>query len=131
MSAIAIFLKDNSKILEVEKFAISWISLSDCKCCIAKSRDFHFRDSCQYVIYGWWALAQCFVNLQKSTKKPYKIHFQKFLDWFKPYQSGSKKHVEFLNSKLLPDDYKKPMYGKEFDPNYIINFTRVYDLLVN
>lgn len=129
MSSIAVYLNDTIKINEVEKLAIQWITVSDCKCCTVKSRDFHYRDSCTYVVYGWWALAQAFVYLQSKTKRPYKQYFRNYFLWLKPYQTGTKKHVEFKNSKNMPQDLQKPEYNKLFDPNYNDNLLRVYNLL--
>ena len=129
MSSIAVYLNDTIKVTEVERLAIEWITVSDCKCCDAKSRDYHYRDSCIYIVYGWWAIAQCFVNLQSKTKRPYKKHFINYFNWLKPYQTGVKKHIEFLKSKNMPQDLQKAEYNKLFDPNYNINLLRVYNLL--
>lgn len=131
MSSIAVVLNSKNLIQECENLCLNWISVSDCKCCLAKSQDYHYRDSCEYVIYGWWALAQAYVYLQKNTNKPYKSLFINYFKWLEPYQNGSIKHVEFKNSKNMPSDLSKPNYEKVFDPNYNINFMRVYNLLKN
>jgi hypothetical protein len=129
MSAIANVLNNNNLIQQCEKLAINWLSISDCKCCIAKSQDFHWRDSCEYVIYGYWALVQAFVYLQLKTKKPYKYLFNNYFKWLIPYQAGTKKHIEFKNSKNMPADLSKSNYNKLFNPNYNNNFMKVYNLL--
>lgn len=131
MSAIAVSLKDSVRVNQCETLAIAWIKLSDCLCCNAKSRDYHFRDSVTYIVYGWWALAQTFVNLQKHTKKPYRVHFNNYLNFIRQFETGQIIHIEFVDSKLLPGDTSKPQYGKPFDPNYNINFLRVYNQLTS
>lgn len=118
MSSIAVVLNDSQRISQCEKLALAWISLSDCKCCAIRSRDFHFRSSLEYVVYGWWALAQTFLYLQSVTKKSYKNLFTNYLNWLKPYQNGTKTHFEFVKSQYMPQDKSKPSYGKRFDPVY-------------
>jgi hypothetical protein len=129
MSSIAVKLNNQSYINTCEKLCIDWIKISDCGCCDAKSQDFHWRDSCEYVVYGHWALAQALVYLQTATKKPYKNLFNDYLKWIEPYQKGVLKHVEFVNSKNMPSDLSKPNYNKQFNPDYNKNFERVYNLL--
>jgi len=129
MSSIAARLNNRSLIQQCESLAIQWIKISDCECCDAKSQDYHWRDSCEYVVYGHWALVQALVYLQPKTKKPYKYVFDDYLKWIEPYQKGIKKHVEFVNSRNMPADLSKPNYNKPFDPNYHINFARVYSQL--
>jgi len=129
MSSIATTLNDINKIKQCEKLAIDWISTSDCKCCDAKSQDFHWRDSCDYVVYGYWALVKAFVYLQKKTNAPYKHLFLNYFKWLDPYQKKIKTHIEFKNSKNMPADLSKPNYNKPFDPNYNKNFMNVFNLL--
>ncbi|NDE18177.1 hypothetical protein EBZ80_24990 [bacterium] len=129
LSAIAVTLRDTSRINQCDALLRRWIAESSCGCCDARSQDFHWRDSCEYVVYGWWALAKACVYLQSANKKPYKPLFNNLFAWLAPYQAGTKKHVEFVNSKNMPADLQKPKYNKPFDPNYVINLTRVYDLL--
>lgn len=131
MSSIAVRLNDPIKIKKCEELSIDWIRVSDCKCCTVKSQDYHYRDSCQYVVYGWWALVQSFVYLQKITKKPYRPYFTNYLKWIQTFIDGKVTHVEFINSKNMPADRSKPFYGKTFDPTYNKNFSRVYDQLIS
>lgn len=118
MSSIAVVLNNLSLIQQCEKIAIDWIALSNCKCCDVRSRDFHFRDSLEYVVYGWWALAQAFLYLQTNTKKSYRVLFQNYLKWLVPFQQGTKTNFEFVESKYMPQDRSKASYGKKFDPAY-------------
>jgi hypothetical protein len=129
MSAIAVALRDTSRIGQCDALISRWIRESGCGCCDARSQDFHWRDSCEYVVYGWWALAKACVYLQSANKKAYRPLFDNLFRWLTPYQKGTKTHVEFVNSKNMPADLKKPMYNKPFDPDYVINLRRVYDLL--
>lgn len=129
MSAIAVALGDAARIDQCDALVRRWITESGCGCCDARSQDFHWRDSCEYVVYGWWALAKACVYLQSANKKAYKPLFDNLFRWLAPYRNGTKKHIEFLNSKNMPADLQKPMYNKAFDPNYITNLTRVHDLL--
>lgn len=131
MSSIAVKLGDTKRIQECEKFLLAWPSVSDCTCCPLKSQDYHFRDSLEYVVYGWWALATAFVYLQSFTKKKYKYVFQNLLNAFQPYVNGSKTHVEFLKSKYMPQDKSKPSYNKKFNPEYFQKtFLPVYNKLI-
>lgn len=130
MSAIAVYLNHRTWVMECEQLAIDWLRISDCRCCPAKSQDFHYRDSCAYVVYGWWALVQTFVHLQSITQTPYRRHFSFFLGWCNGYQKRRKTHLEFVNSNI-PADRAKPTFNKPFDPAYIENFMRVYRQLRN
>ena len=118
MSSIAVVLNNTQLISQCEKLANDWIQLSNCKCCTIRSRDFHFRSSLEYVVYGWWALARAFLYLQSTTKKSYKGLFTNYLNAMKPYQNGSKIHYEFVRSQYMPQDKSKASYGKKFDPAY-------------
>jgi len=129
MSAVAFRMNDATKLKKCESLSTQWITVSDCKCCTAGSQDFHYRDSCEYVVYGWWALAWSFVYLQKATKKAYKPLFARYLEWIRNYETGKMSHVEFVNSKNMPADLSKPNYKKPFNPAYHQNFMRVYNLL--
>lgn len=130
MSAIAYVLNDLNLVKECEKLAINWISASNCNCCEIRSKDYHYRDSLEYVVYGWWALAQTFVYLQKITKKSYKRLFNNYFAWLKQYEDGTKIHIEFVNSKNIPNDKSKPSYGKKFNPDYSKKtFMNVYNTL--
>ena len=52
MSAIAVALNDTKSITRCDHLIDDWITRSNCNCCDACSHDFHWRDSCEYVIYG-------------------------------------------------------------------------------
>lgn len=130
MSAIAAKQKDMKKINQCHAMCLKWIIDSDCKCCIAKSHDYHFRYSCEYKVYGWWALCQAMVNLQPLTKYAYKPLFVDYFKWLKPYQTGAITHIEFLHSQLA-SDVNKPNYKKKFNPAYNDNLMRVYTRLTS
>lgn len=129
LSSIAVALNDASLIHRCHSLCLEWIRVSDCKCCIAKSQDFHWRDSCEYVVYGWWALCQSMVYLQPKTKFRYKPSFVEYFRWLDQYKEGKQIHVEYLNSKI-PNDLEKPMYGKNFHVRYNDNLMAVYNKLL-
>lgn len=128
MASIALKLKDTTRARQCHTLCLEWIRVSDCSCCTAANQDFHYRDSCEYKIYGWWALCQAMVYLQPLTQFAYKPLFAEYFEWLKPYQDGKMKHIEFAKSQIK-DDVKKPMYGKVFDPAYNNNLMRVYTKL--
>ena len=118
MSALAVSLNDTARINECEKLAIAWITTSDCKCCPVRSQDYHYRDSCQYVVYGWWALVRAFEILQDVTKKSYRSWFDNYMRWIQFIRDGKMvTHREFVKSQVRAD-VSKPMYNKPFDVSY-------------
>jgi hypothetical protein len=128
MASIAQRLNDMTRAQQCHTLCLEWIQISDCNCCIAANQDFHHRDSCQYKIYGWWALCQAMVYLQPMTRFAYKPLFVRYFQWLAPYQQGTLKHIEFLKSKNKTDIHK-PDYGKVFDPAYNNNLMKVYSQL--
>lgn len=130
MSALAVSLQDLTRANECEALAVAWIPLSDCRCCPVRSQDYHYRDSCQYVVYGYWALVQTFQILQGVTNKKYRPLFDNYLRWIKYIQDGkTKTHYEFVNSQV-PADVQKAMYNKPFDVAYHTQtFLPVYNRL--
>lgn len=117
MSILAVRLSDRARVDECHELAMQWLPKSNCRCCDARSLDFHERDSCQYIIYGWWGLAQAMVYLQRVNHVAYLPYFDTYFRWLAPYQNGEKTHIEFVHSRL-PEDVNKPMYDKPFDPVY-------------
>lgn len=118
MSSIAVVLGNQNLMAQCEKIGTDWIALSNCGCCPIRSRDYHYRDSLEYVVYGWWALAKAFLYLQSKTNKSYRALFTNYLAWLVPYQKGTKINIEFVESKYMPQDLSKASYGKKFDPLY-------------
>lgn len=128
MSAIAVKLDRMDWVWQCHDLCMDWIRNSDCNCCNCSSKDYHWRDSCEYKIYGWWGLAAAFVSLQSKTQYPYKKWFTPYFDWFRPYETGEKIHYEYLTSRIASDK-DKPHYGKQFDPSYNKNLMRHYNKL--
>lgn len=127
LSAIAVRLNNTSYISECHTLAIKWIDESDCNCCTAASQDYHWRDSCQYKVYGWWALCASFVYLQPKTNFAYKPLFNDYMKWLLPYQKGLI-HNEYVKSNVSTD-VSKPLYKKPFDPSYNDNLMVWYNQL--
>lgn len=128
MASIARKLNDKTRAWACHTMCLKWIPESSCKCCPAASQDYHYRDSCEYKVYGWWALCQAMVHLQPLTRFAYKPLFANYFKWLQPYKNGSVKHVEYIRSQIA-SDVNKPSYGKLFDPNYNTNLVRVYQQL--
>jgi len=128
MSAIARRLKNTTMAWQCHNMCVRWITISDCGCCDAASQDYHWRDSCQYKVYGWWALAQAMVYLQPMTKKPYKTYFVAFFRWLDKFKT--ERHVEFVLSRV-PADASKPHYNKVFDPSYANSMIRSFSQLTS
>jgi hypothetical protein len=116
LSSIAVTLDNPTLIQQCHRLCLEWIRTSDCKCCTAKSQDFHWRDSCEYKVYGWWALCQAMVYLQPKTRFAYRPLFREYFAWLKRYEDGLV-HIEYLRSNVA-SDVKKPRYGLKFDPSY-------------
>lgn len=128
MSAISARLKDTTMAWQCHNLCIRWITISDCKCCDAASQDYHWRDSCEYKVYGWWALTQAMVYLQPTTKQPYKKYFVAFFRWLDKYKT--EQHVEFVLSNVRTD-VSKPSYNKVFSPSYAASMIRAYSKLTS
>lgn len=129
MSAIAVRLNRTAWISECHNLAVAWVNASSCKCCDGASQDFHWRDSCAYKVYGWWALCAAFVYLQPKTRRSYKPYFAAYLTWIRTFDQG-RIHIEYRNSKVA-DDIKKPNYNRPFDPTYNNNLMRWYNRLLS
>ena len=133
MAALAAKVKSTTWANQVLGLVGQWPKVSDCiDSCGWNSQDFHHRDAISYVVYGWWALAQACVYLQRVlplTTPSLRPLFREFVSQMDKYKTGRLGvHIEFLKSKIA-SDVQKPLYGKPYPLDYNTNFDRWYRLV--
>jgi hypothetical protein len=132
MSCIAAFINDATRMRQCDTLIKQWIPLSNCTDrCGANSQDYHWRDSVTYLVYGVQALCQACLYLQGDNPTwLYKPIIKPFIDFIRPYELGTKKHIEFVQSKNMPEDLSKPLYNKPYPIGYAKNLFAMYNRLI-
>jgi len=117
LACIARQLLDTVKAFYCHYLVLEWlIDLSPCHDrCGASSQDWHWRDSAQYLVYGLQAVVNACIYIKPITKYNYAPLFVPHRVFLAPYISGSKKHLEYVRSKVASDK-QKPEYAKPWDP---------------
>lgn len=130
LSCIAVFINDATRMKQCDTLIRQWIPLSDCTDnCGANSQDYHWRDSVTYLVYGVQALCQACLYLQRKNQWAYKTLLKPFIDFIRPYEAGTKTHIEFVNSQNMPDDMTKLLYNKPYPKGYAKQLLTMYGQL--
>lgn len=122
LSCIATALDDIVKIWECHYWVLLYYyELSVCQDKCGAGADYHFRDSLNYVVYGFQALVNACLYLQPITKYNYKPMFDVVVAFLNPYLTSRVKHIEFQSSALQSDS-RKAEYLKPWNPLYASTF---------
>lgn len=97
------------------------------------NNDFLWRDSLEYVVFGYLQVVRASQYLLPITNYSYIRLFDYVLNFMTPYVSKQKTHREFIYSKVS-SDINKPSYGKEFintNPKLLSVFMNELAKLIN